>query len=263
MLIIALSQLSSRPRSASRPGAKLPASLALAALLALSACPGPCQALECGGGIDMPSQPEIAASHVRALSASLDGIAGTDAFDAAEECAEFIRQLYQLRLGSFPQSLSIAWSSLKDAASKQLAGAAREALDYACGFAASNAKASVDGVLSSPADEGWMLLLLNTDCDVSTGWEGFDFLVRQSMLWRWDAAQHDWEPLCPVAMELSGSNGVRFLLPRKALGLTSRAFAFDFKWADNPTALDNIITVSTTGDTAPNRRFRYRFEWSR
>ena len=95
----------------------------------------------------MPSQPEIAASHVRALSASLDGIAGTDAFDAAEECAEFIRQLYQLRLGSFPQSLSIAWSSLKDAASKQLAGAAREALDYACGVAASNAKASVDGVL--------------------------------------------------------------------------------------------------------------------
>ncbi|MBQ4124336.1 MAG: hypothetical protein II595_00075, partial [Desulfovibrio sp.] len=127
--------------------AKLPASLALAALLALSACPGTCQALECGGGIDMPSQPEIAASHVRALSASLDGIAGTDAFDAAEECAEFIRQLYQLRLGSFPQSLSIAWSSLKDAAAKQLAGAAREALDYACGYVASNAKASVDGVL--------------------------------------------------------------------------------------------------------------------
>ena len=123
--------------------------------------------------------------------------------------------------------------------------------------------ASVDGVLSSPADEGWMLLLLNTDCDVSTGWEGFDFLVRQSMLWRWNAAQHDWEPLCPVAMQLSGNDGVRFRLPRKALGLTGRTFALDFKWTDNPTALDNIITVSTTGDTAPNRRFCYRFKWKR
>ncbi len=96
----------------------------------------------------MPTQQELAASHARALSSSLDGIAGTEAFEAAEECAEFIRQLYQLRLGSFPQSLGIDWTSVRDAAAKQMAGAAREALDYACGYAASSARASVDGVLS-------------------------------------------------------------------------------------------------------------------
>ncbi len=96
----------------------------------------------------MPTQPELAASHVRALSSSLDGIAGTDAFDAAEECAEFIRQVYQLRLGSFPQSLSIDWTSVKNAVASQMAGAAKEALDYACDYATSNAKSSVDGVLA-------------------------------------------------------------------------------------------------------------------
>jgi hypothetical protein len=48
-------------------------------------------------------------------------------------------------------------------------------------------------------------------------------------------------------------------VPRKLLKLVDKSFSFDFKWADNPTALDNIITVATTGDTAPNRRFNYRF----
>ena len=135
-------------RQTSLPGAVTLACLALLALLTIPACPHSCLALDCGGGIDMPTQPELAASHVRTLSSSLDGIAGTDAFDAAEECAEFIRQVYQLRLGSFPQSLSIDWTSVKNAVASQMAGAAKEALDYACDYATSNAKSSVDGVLA-------------------------------------------------------------------------------------------------------------------
>jgi len=123
--------------------------------------------------------------------------------------------------------------------------------------------ATVAGRLSPRTDPNWMLLLLNTDCDASTGWEGFDYLVRESALWRWHDGLADWERVCPVSLQLIGGDGLQFLLPRKALGLTGRAFAFDFKWTDNPTALDNIITLSTTGDTAPNRRFCYRFRWKR
>ena len=51
-------------------------------------------------------------------------------------------------------------------------------------------------------------------------------------------------------------------IPRDALGLTGDAFTFDFKWADNPADLVDPISLCTAGDTAPNRRFNYRFIWS-
>jgi hypothetical protein len=49
------------------------------------------------------------------------------------------------------------------------------------------------------------------------------------------------------------------ILPRKLLGLTAMAFSFDFKWADNPPDLKDPISLCLAGDTAPNRRFNYRF----
>ncbi len=52
-------------------------------------------------------------------------------------------------------------------------------------------------------------------------------------------------------------------VPRKLLGLLGDAFTFDFKWADNPTDLNDPISLCTTGDTAPNRRFNYRCIWKR
>ena len=99
------------------------------------------------------------------------------------------------------------------------------------------------------------LLYLDIDCDMSTGWEGFDYMVSDGKLF---------------SLPLSGEAGIdckegicSLTIPRKALGLTSKAFTFDFKWADNPTDPFDIISISTTGDTAPNRRFRYRFHWAR
>ena len=50
-------------------------------------------------------------------------------------------------------------------------------------------------------------------------------------------------------------------VPRKLLGLKGDAFSFDFKWADNPTDLHDPISLCTSGDTAPNRRFNYRCLW--
>ena len=50
---------------------------------------------------------------------------------------------------------------------------------------------------------------------------------------------------------------------RKLLGKTGKKLSFRFKWADNPTYPGDIISISTTGDTAPNRRFAYRFVWER
>jgi hypothetical protein len=45
------------------------------------------------------------------------------------------------------------------------------------------------------------------------------------------------------------------------LKLNASQFTFDFKWADNPGDLIDPLSLATSGDTAPNRRFNYRFIW--
>ena len=52
-------------------------------------------------------------------------------------------------------------------------------------------------------------------------------------------------------------------VPCRLLGLTGDAFTFDFKWADNPPDLKDPVSLCVQGDTAPNRRFNYRFVWKR
>ena len=50
---------------------------------------------------------------------------------------------------------------------------------------------------------------------------------------------------------------------RGLVGATGDKLALDFKWSDNPTELVDPISLCTAGDTAPNRRFNYRFLWER
>ena len=116
--------------------------------------------------------------------------------------------------------------------------------------------------LTSSSDPNWMLLYLDTDANPATGWEGFDYLVREGYLYRFDAPSHSWLPQVPVVQTTDGSM-LTLLIPRAALNLTANAFTLDFKWADNPTLPFDIISLCTTGDTAPNRRFRYRFDWKK
>ena len=119
--------------------------------------------------------------------------------------------------------------------------------------------------LSPHSDPNWMLLLIDADCNPSTGWYGYDCIVNRLVLdWgetvveRWDAGQKAWRHLCRIPyaalrkrMELS--------IPLKALGIEADSFCVDFKWADNPRTLTDPISLCTDGDTAPNRRFNYRF----
>ena len=116
-----------------------------------------------------------------------------------------------------------------------------------------------DSVLTPSSGSNWMLLYLDAD-SLSSGWEGFDYLVQGGRLHRYDASTHKWLAIAPVVQSVAGKRLI-IKIPRKALLLTGKAFCLDFKWADNPTNPTDIISVSTTGDTAPNRRFRYNFRW--
>jgi hypothetical protein len=64
-----------------------------------------------------------------------------------------------------------------------------------------------------------------------------------------------------VAYRYAG-NRLELSAPRKMLGLSSGKFIIDFKWSDHPADLNDIISLCVNGDTAPNRRFNYRFIWS-
>ena len=102
--------------------------------------------------------------------------------------------------------------------------------------------------LSPSTDPNWMLLLIDTDEDGE-----YEYLIQNSKLTH---SKGSWD--VDVAI---GSNAVEIAVPRKLLGKTRKKFSLRFKWADNPSNPNDIISLSTTGDTAPNRRFAYRFVW--
>lgn len=128
--------------------------------------------------------------------------------------------------------------------------------------------------LTSSRGRNWMLLFLDADHNPATGWHGYDFLINHTVtgnatttLMRYQpgaggANSDGWVKVAPLRYRYKG-NAVEIAVPRKLLGLTTDEATFDFHWADNPTDIKDILSLCTTGDSAPNRRFNYRFTWQR
>ena len=58
-------------------------------------------------------------------------------------------------------------------------------------------------------------------------------------------------------------NKLELSVAKSLLGVDGKEITFDFKWADNPSELEDPISLCLHGDTAPNRRFNYRFIWKK
>lgn len=116
----------------------------------------------------------------------------------------------------------------------------------------------------------WMLLFLNADQDYRTGWEGYDYVVnlgvnsatsttlkRTGSGWNWTNVNAN------IAYQVS-SNRMELRIPRVdiAQGSGTNRVAFDFKWADNIQTTNDIIQFALSGDSAPDRRFNYRYDTS-
>jgi hypothetical protein len=54
-------------------------------------------------------------------------------------------------------------------------------------------------------------------------------------------------------------NGMEIGIPRALLGLTAEKPSFDFHWADNIQGFTDVSELGVNGDSAPNRRWNYRF----
>ena len=107
------------------------------------------------------------------------------------------------------------------------------------------------------------MLLLDTDGNPKTGWEGYDFRVNLGGGGGWNgtlernAGGWAWDAVSEVQVHAKGRE-MELAVPRKSLRL-SDPLSLDFKWIDIPQFAGDILSTYTDGDTAPNGRFRYRY----
>lgn len=129
---------------------------------------------------------------------------------------------------------------------------------------------TMEDITPLETSERWMRLLLNIDCDYSTGWNGYDFMVgkdastgRYSLMRNAAQGKYSWETVGEVDFRMDG-NKMHVAVPRELLGHDGVEKDFDFKWADNTS--DNnpdILSFISDGDVAPNGRFNYRYKGSK
>lgn len=122
-----------------------------------------------------------------------------------------------------------------------------------------------DGGLTPYTDPMWMRLFISVDGDAD-GWEGFGWMLNDSFEgpgrsvlkrsdggWNWNASG-----TVPVAVK---DNFMELAVPLSSLGISGNRFAVEFKWIDNAVAEGDIQECMDQGDSAPNSRFRYRYEY--
>jgi len=120
--------------------------------------------------------------------------------------------------------------------------------------------------LTDPSGPNWMLLFIDVDQDHATGWEGYDFAVNLEVLssgrttLKRSDGQGGWMKVRDdIPFRVAGAE-LELAVPRSSLGLGGGDPAFDFHWADNLGRLGDITQFALSGDSAPNRRFNYRYQ---
>jgi hypothetical protein len=131
--------------------------------------------------------------------------------------------------------------------------------------------AETDEALTPSTGNNWMLLLIDADHDPKTGWYGYDYLInkrvvdeKSTTLMRYnpESPKNPWVEITQLEYRYRGKK-LETAMPRKLLALKGPSFTFDFHWCDNPADLKDPISLCTGGDSAPNRRFNYRFIWEK
>jgi hypothetical protein len=111
-----------------------------------------------------------------------------------------------------------------------------------------------------------MLLLLDTDQNAATGWLGYDDVVNlevpsdeRTTIQRWRAGRR--EPAGQGSYRVIG-NKMELAISGALVGQTKPTPAFDFHWADNIQSFGGVSELGVNGDSAPNRRWNYRYQVS-
>lgn len=118
--------------------------------------------------------------------------------------------------------------------------------------------------ISSPSDKNWMRLFIDIDCNHSTGWEGYDFVVNRlsprngrAILESNINNKWSWRKKAEILFSIR-DNKLFLTIPKRCLGLREREQnRLEFKWADNTKDNGDISDFLVYGDIAPIGRFNY------
>jgi len=119
--------------------------------------------------------------------------------------------------------------------------------------------------LTPPTDRHWMMLFIDIDCDKSTGWNGYDYVVNyknpqknKAFVSKNVGGWWEWEQVADINYSIN-SNRLELEIPRKVLALDGKQLNFEFKWSDNMQEAGNIMDFYINGDVAPGGRFNFLF----
>ncbi len=112
----------------------------------------------------------------------------------------------------------------------------------------------------------WMNLFVDADCNASTGWYGYDYVINRSQ----NGNKASVEALATTEKNaewsLSNAGDAEFtvsgnmIVIKVAKSTIKVGDTFDFKWADNSVADGKeIMQFLDLGDAAPNGRYNYRY----
>ncbi len=116
--------------------------------------------------------------------------------------------------------------------------------------------------LTSPQDPNWMLLYLDVDANPKTGgWNGYEFLANTApTAQNRSSVQKIGQGMVGEITFQAAENELELVIPRKMLGLENQEKGtLDFHWTDNAQPLGDLTEFALHGDSAPDRRFNYRY----
>lgn len=123
-------------------------------------------------------------------------------------------------------------------------------------------KTSHDIVIDNGAT--WMNLYLNTDGDITTGWEGYDYVLNRDRdsfvvsVEKFKDNTFETEVVGGAYYYLNGDS-MAIRLPKDIVGLSGKAEKLIFKWADNSVNNGDPMAFMDLGDTAPDNRFGFLY----
>ena len=110
----------------------------------------------------------------------------------------------------------------------------------------------------------WMNLYLNVDGDITTGWEGYDYILNRDR----DSFVVTVEKFKDNTFESEVVGGAYYYtegaymtirLSKKLLGISGKLETMTFKWADNSVKNGDPMAFMDLGDTAPDNRFGFAY----
>ena len=121
--------------------------------------------------------------------------------------------------------------------------------------------------ITTPSGTNWMTLFIDADRSRATGWEGYDYVINfggvgTSTTTLQRLAGSTWAPTVvrsDLFYKVTG-NKLMLRVARADLGLSADPLTFDFHWADNYQKPGDISEFGVNGDSAPDRRFNYRYQ---